>query len=1179
MSEGPRDTDTTQPTEARDYGSDHGSAASTAPDSEASSTKETDANPAPPRRRRWPRRLAVTAVVLLAIYTIVGVLVVPMVVQRAIVPRVAERLTGDVTLEEVSCNPFTLGLELRGLTVTEASGEPALEVARIAGNFDLIETLFNDGFWFNHLRVFDPVVRAEIDERGRINLIALLGELPEPEEEEPGEPPRVVIGDVAIESATIRLRDRTTTPTFERTLTGLTLRCDRVDTAPTHDNSLNMTATLGQSTSVRWSGEAALDPLDKTGTLRVEGLQLDAFSPYAETFAGLSIDSGEVDVELRYAIDLPTDTGGVAIERSRLTARDLRITAGEQPILQLAEADLTGIAASLFDGTASVERVAVRGLEVDARREADGQFEVVRRYLEAIRTAPFHGNSTANTSATATSTSAPPPGQAMTMAERHPVEMLVLAVYQAFADRELDWQLRMGDMEVRESAVRWSDRAAAEPVDVALTDITADIGTLTNDADTSTPVQLSATSSAGGRLEAGGEVAPVDRTAALDVELAGWPLAPLRGYLPAELPEPFDGTRLVSAFADAKGTFRGSRGEEGFDAAWNGRVAMKEFATQRPEAEPPLAFEAFAAAGKLEVAGQALGRQLEDVTLDATWDGTLSLSGFHANVAMPDTAGRLAFDSLRVEGGAQAAYANEALRATWNGSVSLSDMLTSASAPLEGSATAGDVAISGGSVTWDGGKPVFDIASIDVKQPMLQLVLPMLTASPAVRVETQQQPQEGESESDRVTVKQAENGATDDATAGGGDAAADASPVEQLRAALDALPFELRLGVLNIDAAGFEVKDQAENAALTLTGREGEVTLESIDTAGGTPMRLAASAAVLDAGRVELTGEANPFAEAMSVDLAATVRDLPLRPLSAAIEPQLGYTVDRGRLSVDLPVRVEGTDLSGKIDARLQGFYLGDKVDSPAAPNLPLKLGLDLLRDRDDVVSLNIGLTGDVSDPTFNVGKLVWGAIFKAMSSVVSSPFRLIASAVGGSDELDLSRARFLPGTTEFAEGEARKIDTLADGLQQRPRLNLLVIGATGSEDAKALREQRLDDEISAHADDEALPPDRALRDLFEKAFPDATRQRVPVPPGRLDQATIAPDAMRARLLENVTLPDGALAELATARAERIVRMLTEAEIDPARLSTAGGDDTQAGAKREAAPAATFELLSRSRAE
>ncbi|MFW6336246.1 MAG: hypothetical protein ACOC3G_03875, partial [Phycisphaeraceae bacterium] len=144
---------------------------------DSSTERETDPAAAgeskPPRRRRWPLRLGITAVVLLAIYTIVGVFVVPMVVQRAIVPRVAEQLTGDITIEEISCNPFTLGLELRGVTVTEASGEKAVEVARIAGNFDLIETTFNYGYWFNHLRVFEPVVHAEIDERGRRTVLDL----------------------------------------------------------------------------------------------------------------------------------------------------------------------------------------------------------------------------------------------------------------------------------------------------------------------------------------------------------------------------------------------------------------------------------------------------------------------------------------------------------------------------------------------------------------------------------------------------------------------------------------------------------------------------------------------------------------------------------------------------------------------------------------------------------------------------------------------------------------------------------------------------------------------------------------------------------------------------------------------------------------------------------------------
>lgn len=1157
MSDSPRESDTQADTEANTEA--HADTATPQPDAgspEAASSKRAK----PSGRRRWTIRLAITAVVLLAIYTIVGVFVVPVVVQRAVVPRIAEALTGDVAVEGVSCNPFTLGLELRGITVTEGSGEEAVRVARIAGNFNLIETVFNDGFWFNHLRVFEPVVRAEIDEQGRINLLELLGELPEPEDE-PGEPPRVVIGGVAIESATIRFRDRTTSPAFERTIRDLTLRCDRLDTAPTHANPLDMTATLGEATSVRWDAQAALDPLDATGVLRVEGLQLDAFSPYAETFAGLSIDRGEVDVELRYMVDLPTATGGVAIERSGLKVRDVAISAGEHPVLRLAEVDITGIAASLFDGEASVERIAVTGLEADARREADGQLEVLRRYLEAIRTASFHGEPA----------DAASPGEAgdrlRGVPQRHPVEVLVLAVYDAFADRELDWRLTLGELEVRESALRWRDLAAAEPVDVALADISFDMGTLTNRAGSRTPLRLSLTGPEGGRLEAEGEVALMDREAELEVNLAGWPLAPLRGYLPSDWPEPFAGTRLVSALADARGMFEGSRGEDGFDLAWNGRAGLRDVVTRRPKGEPPLAFDELAATGGLEVVGR-----LPEITLDATWDGTLDVSGFDARVAMPEAAGRLAFASLSVDGGAEAGYAKGAFTATWEGAVSLADLDADTSAPLAGGVTAAEVALAGGRVTWEGDEPAIEIASIAADEPLLRLVLPMLTDAVPVEVEisavdAQESREKPDSQNDRETRENAEAGGTD------------ASPAETLESMLAGLPFELRLDSLTFTNASFEVSDQPGEGGLMLTGREGEATLESIDTTGQRPMSIAASASVLDAGRAEVTGEANLFGETMSVDLVATVRDLPVRPLSPGLSPQLGYAVDRGRLNLDLPVRVTGTELSGKIEAKLQGFYLGEKVDSPAAPNLPLKLGLDLLRNRNDVVSLNIGLTGNIADPSFRLSKLIWGSIFKAVGSVASSPFRLIASVVGGSDELDLSRARFEPGRTQLAEGETRVIDLLVEGLQKRPRLNLLVIGVTGPEDAAALRRMSLRDTLAARAEAEGISPERAMRERFEERFPDAAQQRVPVPPGRLDQATIAPDAMRARLMENVELADDALTELSRNRAERVVAMLTGMGVDGARLTAAAGGKTEAGVEREAAPAVMFDLLSRSSAE
>ena len=126
---------------------------------------------------------------------------------------------------------------------------------------------------------------------------------------------------------------------------------------------------------------------------------------------------------------------------------------------------------------------------------------------------------------------------------------------------------------------------------------------------------------------------------------------------------------------------------------------------------------------------------------------------------------------------------------------------------------------------------------------------------------------------------------------------------------------------------------------------------------------------------------------------------------------------------------------------------------------------------------------------------------------------------------------------------------------------------------------QPLDRRIARLAEAEGVEPRRALRQLFEKRFPEAPRQRVPVPPGRLDQRTFEPAAMRVRLLQTIDVEPEALADLARSRSERVVNLLTDRGVDADRLSTTISAAAEAGIERTPAPAAVFELLSRSAAD
>ncbi len=111
---------------------------------------------------------------------------------------------------------------------------------------------------------------------------------------------------------------------------------------------------------------------------------------------------------------------------------------------------------------------------------------------------------------------------------------------------------------------------------------------------------------------------------------------------------------------------------------------------------------------------------------------------------------------------------------------------------------------------------------------------------------------------------------------------------------------------------------------------------------------------------------------------------------------------------------------------------LGPPTDSPDATSLPVKLAIAILQDRQGKIHLDVPVSGDLDDPEFRVGRVVWRAFVNILEKVATSPFALIGAIAGGGGE-ELSVITFVAGSAELGESETQKLDKLAKVLVERP--------------------------------------------------------------------------------------------------------------------------------------------------
>jgi len=210
---------------------------------------------------------------------------------------------------------------------------------------------------------------------------------------------------------------------------------------------------------------------------------------------------------------------------------------------------------------------------------------------------------------------------------------------------------------------------------------------------------------------------------------------------------------------------------------------------------------------------------------------------------------------------------------------------------------------------------------------------------------------------------------------------------------------------------------------------------------------------------LQITGQINPLRGDLFVDLKVSFRDIELSPVTPYSGTYLGYTVEKGKLYLDLKYRIDKKQLDSENNIFIDQFTFGEKVDSDKATKLPVKLGLALLTDRNGEIHLDVPVSGRTDDPKFSIWSLVFQVLKNLMVKAVTSPFSLLSSMFGGSH--DFSAIQFEYGASSIASSEEKKLSALAKVLHDRPALKVELKGYVDKEkDAEGYRNELLNRKV-----------------------------------------------------------------------------------------------------------------------
>lgn len=242
--------------------------------------------------------------------------------------------------------------------------------------------------------------------------------------------------------------------------------------------------------------------------------------------------------------------------------------------------------------------------------------------------------------------------------------------------------------------------------------------------------------------------------------------------------------------------------------------------------------------------------------------------------------------------------------------------------------------------------------------------------------------------------------------------------------------------VVKDGAVNFTDRGVPEEFRGTMSDLDARVT--GLSSEPGKVADLRMQAVLQKSARLRIAGKAAPLRQRAFADLELTLEHLDLSTATPYSGAYLGLEVDQGILTVKSRARVDQGKLAAENRIRVDRLTFGKSVKSDKATILPVQFLVDILRDKNGDIVLDLPVSASTDDENL-LGTLVLQA---AMDVVFppGSPLRSITFAECSTDLSPESQNRLLKLAEALRERQAMKVDAIgyvdreADGKACRAR-------------------------------------------------------------------------------------------------------------------------------------------------
>lgn len=324
--------------------------------------------------------------------------------------------------------------------------------------------------------------------------------------------------------------------------------------------------------------------------------------------------------------------------------------------------------------------------------------------------------------------------------------------------------------------------------------------------------------------------------------------------------------------------------------------------------------------------------------------------------------------------------------------------------------------------------------------------------------------------------------------------------VESVDTGKNQIDFEYDIGKIKIENSEVFFSDFSLplKFASKIHNMNGEVTGFTSENPLGAEIKLQGT--VDEYGLAKIEGKMDPFDPIAYSNIKVNFHNIEMTNLTPYSIDFIGYYLESGKLSLDIQYKIDKGILTSYSKIFLNKFTLGDEVEGEEGLGLPIKLAIALLKDANDNIDLDLEVEGDLNDPETDTGALVWWAVKRVLTTIVTAPFRFLGNLLGIGGE-DLESIDFEAGNAKLENHQFEKMINLSKIIAERPGIVLEIYGAVDTiTDGRAIREAKFDsiynyrltgqnfsDSSSSPTNNDYTKGQQIIEELYVQSYDDST--------------------------------------------------------------------------------------------